>query len=386
MRPLVRLAACAGAVALVGTTTACGTSMRDLPLPGTGVSGDTMTLTMDFADALNLAQGATVRVNGVDAGKVREVTAQDFHARAKVVVRKDALLHEGATARLRYTTPLGELFVDVTNPAEGAPMHDGEEISTASTSTAPTVEDALAQASLLINGGGLAQLQNVTEELNAAIGGREGTVRHLLQQTNAFLTQANATTRDIDRALTALDSASQTLNARKATIDKALGELRPAADVLRRSTPDFTRLLAEVRTFAAQANRTVGATRADILATIRELEPVLAELAANKAVWADNLDQLGKLAKAVEAAVPGDYLDVDVNLRLTPGELLGGTPGTGGSGGGTGGSGGGTGGSGDGVCLPLLCPSTNGTNGGTTGGSGNGLVGGLVGGLLGGNG
>jgi phospholipid/cholesterol/gamma-HCH transport system substrate-binding protein len=399
----LRLAACAAALALLGSTSACGTSLRDVPLPGTGVPGETMSLTMAFDDALNLAQGATVKVNGVDAGRVQDITVADFHARARVVVRKDAGLHRGATARLRYTTPLGELFVDVTNPAGGAPLRDGEELTTAATSTAPTVEDALSQASLLINGGGLAQLQNVTEELNTALGGREGTVRHLLGQTDAFLTQANATTRDIDRALRALGSVSQTLGARKATINRALRELRPAADVLRRSTPDFTRLLAEVRTFAAQANRTVGATRADILATIRELEPVLAELASNQDVWADNLDQLSVLARAVEQVVPGDYLNVNVNLRLAPGQLLGGGSGSAGGTGGTPGSGSGSGsGSGGGLCLPLLCagsgsgsggagtgPGTGpggGAGSGSGGGSGGGLVGGLVGGLLGGGG
>lgn len=377
----LRLALAGAALALVGATTACSTSLRDVPLPGTGVSGDTMRLTMEFDEALNLAQGATVKVNGVDAGKVKDVTARDFRARADVVVRTDAALHRGATARLRYTTPLGELFIDVTNPATGPLLHTGELLTTAETSTAPTVEDALAQASLLINGGGLAQLQNVTEELNAALGGREGTVRHLLRQTNAFLVQANTTTGDIDRALRAMGSVSQTLAARQATIDRALRELRPAADVLRRNTPDFTRLLAEVRTFAAQADRTVGATRSDLLATVAEIEPVLAELAANRGTWSESLQQLTTLAQALQAAVPGDYLNVGIDLGLDPAQLLGGRPGGPGGSGGSGGSGGGPGGSG-GLCLPLVCPS--GGTGGTSGGTGAGglLGGGVLPGLL----
>lgn len=331
------LAAGAALLGLTGALPACGPSMKDLPLPGTGVSGDTMTLRMEFDDALNLAQGATVKVNGVTEGKVESITAKDFHALASAKVRTDAELRQGATARLRYTTPLGELFVDITNPATGAPLRDGSELGTAQTSTAPTVEDALSEASLLINGGGLGQLQTVTSELNAALGGNEGTIRDLLQQLNGFLIQANQTTGDIDTALNALSSVGQTLDQRRATIDRALSDIKPAADVLRQQTPDFTALLKSLQAFAAQANKTVGATKTQLLATIEEAEGVLAEMAANKSTWADSLDKLAALGAAVDNVIPGDYLNVNVRLNTDLSTLIGSSTGSGGSGGGGGG-------------------------------------------------
>jgi len=357
--------AVAAGAALLGITaalTACGPSMEDLPLPGTGVSGNTMTLTMDFDDALNLAVGATVKVNGVNEGKVESITAHDFHALAVAKVRTDARLRQGATARLRYTTPLGELFVDITNPATGAPLASGTELSAAQTSTAPTVEDALAEASLLINGGGLGQLQTVTSELNAALGGNEGTIRDLLQRLNGFLIQANQTTGDIDTALNALSSVSQTLDQRRATINKALADIKPAADVLRQETPDFTALLTSLQAFAAQANQTVGATKTQLLATIEEAEGVLAQMAANKSAWVDSLDKLVALGDAVDNVIPGDYLNVNVHLTTDLSSLFGGATGT--TGGASGASGGGTssGGSTPTVPLPsipaLALPST----------------------------
>lgn len=346
------------AAALAGLT-ACGPTMGDLPLPGTGVSGQTITLRMDFADALNLAQGATVKVNGVAEGKVESIKASDFQAQTTVKVRTAAHLRQGATARLRYTTPLGELFVDVTNPATGALLKSGAELTTAQTSTAPTVEDALSEASLLINGGGLGQLEQVTTELNAALGGNEGTIRDLLQQLNGFLTQANQTTKDIDSALNSLNSVSKTLAQRKATINKALTEIKPAADVLRSETPDFTALLQAVQQFAAQANDVAGKTKAQLLATIEEAEPVLAEMAANKGVWADSLDKLVALGNAVDQVIPGDWLNVSLDpLRVDPGQLIGTGTGSGsGSGSGSGGSGG-SGGSSPAPGQPSASPTT----------------------------
>jgi phospholipid/cholesterol/gamma-HCH transport system substrate-binding protein len=306
----------AGLLAGVLALSSCSTTLSDVPMPGTGVSGDTITIRADFTEALNLAEGATVKVNGVDSGKVQEVVAKNFQAQAEMLVRTDAGLREGATARLRYTTPLGELFVDVTNPPSGRPLTEGAVLTTSDTSTAPTVEDALSQASLLVNGGGLAQLQTVTEELNTIVGGREGKVRSLLEGSAAFLTEANATTDDIDLALRSLASVARTLRDRQTVINRALTEIRPAARVLRQNTPGLTKLLQEIEKFSSVANDTVGRTRTQLLNIVRQAEPVLAEFTRNDGDYAESLRQLALLGGQVDGIVPADYLSISIAVHL----------------------------------------------------------------------
>lgn len=301
---------------LLGVLSACSTTMRDLPIPGTGVSGDTIEIKAEFDDALNLAVGAPVKVNGVDMGKVAEIKPKDFTAEATLTIKTDAEVREGAQARLRYTTPLGELFVDITNPATGKALADDAVLTRASTTTAPSVEDALAQASLLINGGGLDQLQTVTEELNKALNGNEGDYRALLDKASVFLTRANATTQSIDAVLTSLNSLSTTLNGRKETINRAVREIRPAAKVLREKTPQFTELLAEIEKFTGAANQTVGATRAQLLTLLGELEPVLAEFAKNNGTFESSLRAVINAAKAADGVVATDYLNIALELHL----------------------------------------------------------------------
>lgn len=300
----------------LGSLTACSTTLGDLPLPGTGVSGDTIRVDAEFQEALNLAQGATVKVNGIDSGKVQGVFVEDFHARAEMLVRTDAVLRAGATARLRYTTPLGELFVDVTNPSEGPTLADGALITLEDSSTAPTVEDALSQASLLVNGGGLGDLQTVTEELNTVLGGREDTARSLLERSRDFLVEANATTQDIDRALRSLVSVSSTLQQRERIINRAVREIEPAAVVLRRNTPGLSELLRQVERFSGAAEDTVTRTRADLLRVLDQATPVLAEFAGNRATYPLSLDALINLGSAVDGIVPGDYVSISLAVRL----------------------------------------------------------------------
>jgi phospholipid/cholesterol/gamma-HCH transport system substrate-binding protein len=314
-RRIRALGATTSAVLLLAAT-GCSTTMRDLPIPGTGVSGDTIEIEAKFDEALNLAEGAPVKVNGVDSGKVSSITIDDYTAVVTMELRTDAELHEGATARLRYTTPLGELFVDVTNPPEGEELEDGATLGLRATETAPTVEDALAQASLLVNGGGLDQLQTITEELNTALGGNEADIRLLLDQATTFLTQASATTSSIDAVLTSLDSLSGTLSDRERTINRAMKEIRPAAAVLRRATPELTELLEAVERFSSAANDTVAATRSQLFALLAETEPVLAELAKNRSRFRHMMQQLVRAAEALDGFVPADYASISIDVHL----------------------------------------------------------------------
>lgn len=316
MRLWTRTGVTTGAAIALVALAGCSTTMRDLPIPGTGVAGDTVEVRAQFAEALNLAQGAPVKVNGVDMGQVESIAPNDFTAEVTMTLKDEAQLRDGARARLRYNTPLGELFVDVTNPATGPLLGEDAELGLADTETAPTVEDALAQASLLVNGGGLEQLQTVSRELNTALNGKEGDVRTLLDRARVFLVEANATTGSIDQVLTSLDSLSRTLSSRERTINRAVREVRPAARVLRERTPDFTRLLAEVERFTGAANDTVQATRAQLLRMLTQLEPVLAELAANEGRFESMLRGIVDAAVAADEVVATDYLNISLQLHL----------------------------------------------------------------------
>jgi phospholipid/cholesterol/gamma-HCH transport system substrate-binding protein len=308
---------------LVVLSGCAGPTFSSLPLPGSGVSGDTITLDADFDDVLNLADGAAVRVDGVDSGKVSGVSAHDFRARVQMTVRRDARIRQGATARLRYTTPLGELFVDIRNPDSGAVLPDGARLPLSATSTAPTVEDALASASLLINGGGLSQLETITTEANKALGGHEGQIRDLLERSGALLQKVNSSSTDIDRTLRALDDVSVMLHQRRDTIQQALVDVRPAAQVLRANLGQITSLLTTLEQFAGNANEVVNQTRDQVLTIVREAVPLLQELTSVRSVLPSTLQAIDRLAAMLDKLIPNDYLNLGTHLYLDRGVVAG---------------------------------------------------------------
>ena len=73
-------------------------------------------------------------------------------------------------------------------------------------STYPTTEQTLASVSVLLNGGGLGQLQEINQAFATALTGREDDMRSLLTQLDTFITQLNAQTDDI---ITATESSTR---------------------------------------------------------------------------------------------------------------------------------------------------------------------------------
>ena len=315
-----------GAVALmVAALAGCGVSATDLPLPGGGVEGPSYRLTAVFADALNLPDGAHVKLNGDDIGRVSTIQAQDYTARVTMEVRQDVHLPQGTTAELRQATPLGEVFVAIhppTQPTAGPPLHEGDTIQLPATEAGASVEDLLASLSSLVNGGGLAQLQTIVHELNAAADGRANQIAHLLGQTTQVMTTLNARTQDIDRILASSQRLTGTLVARRDTIDSAFSDFTPAIKVLADQTDRFTKALDAAGKLSDSGDHLIDESGSDIRRLTRDLGPVLDGFANLGPNLAPSLRNIVGFGKVVESVTKGESAAADARLSLLPLPIL----------------------------------------------------------------
>lgn len=355
-----------------------GPGYQNLPLPGSGASGSTYRLSAQFGDVLNLNDGAPIKIGGLPIGRVHDVRVDGMQAIADLDIEQRFKIPQGSTARLRYDTPLGEMFVDITTSSSTKNLDPNSLISSTDTSTAPTVEDTLAEASLLINGGGLGQLQTINHELDNTLNGREGTVRSLLMQASTFLHGANAGAHDITTALQALNNASAALSARRDVFKKAISEIGPAARVLAQDTPLLTNLLARTSTLTGRANSVLAQTQTSLVSLVTQLGPILDQVVASTPNYLHGSKSLAAAAAILPVAIPGDFAPLNITMTLVLSKLLGTTGGTGSTG---------TGGGQllPGLPLPSGLPSLPNLLGGILPSgsppSGNGLLGGLLGGL-----
>jgi phospholipid/cholesterol/gamma-HCH transport system substrate-binding protein len=313
-RPAIRRRGLALAVAGATLLAGCGMSLEDLGYPGGNVPGPSYRISAEFDNVLNLPAGAQVRVDGAAAGRVERIEAHDFRATVTMRLPLRVALTNAATAELRMTTPLGEGFIEVYRGRGSTLLTDGALLPANRTSTSATVEDMLSAASTLLTGGGLAQLRTVIVELNAAIDDRAGSTRSLLGSLTAFLKVFNDRTGDIDRTLDALDTLSTTLVQRRSTLEGVLTDIAPAAKLLADQTDRFTEVLTRVTKLSRTAGRVVVRTRTNLLATLRDLEPVLDAMMSIEGRVGPTLRDFIRFNQFLDHAVPGDYLTGDVDL------------------------------------------------------------------------
>jgi virulence factor Mce-like protein len=263
--------------------------------PAGGVPGPTVRLDAVFSDALNLPDGAHVKLNGDDIGRVQEITARDYTAHVSMAVRADVALPAGTRAELRQATPLGEVFVALhppEHPVSGAVLRDGDTLGLPDTAAAASVEDLLASTSALVNGGGLAQIQTIVHEVNSAFEGRAPQTAHLLGQSRQLMATLNARTEDIDRVLAASRRLTETLNQRRGTIDAAFADLTPGIRVLAEQTDRLVDALDAAGRLGDSGDRLIRRTDHDLRSVARDLGPILDAFADTRDTLGPNLRDL----------------------------------------------------------------------------------------------
>jgi phospholipid/cholesterol/gamma-HCH transport system substrate-binding protein len=312
------------------TLSACDFDVYKLPLPGGPDVGDhPMRVTVHFADVLDLVPRSTVKVNDVTVGQVTDVSLEGYSAVVDLEMRGDVELPDNALAEIRQTSLLGEKFVSLKAPDQGASsnrLQDGDEIPLERSGRNPEVEEVLGALSLLLNGGGVAQLKTITQELNKTLEGREGTARSVLRQIREFMGQLDANKADIVDAIEKLNRLALGIRKEQPTIDAALEELPSALDSIDRQREDLVAMLKSLDDLSAVGVRVIRASKAATIDSLQALDPVLSQLAAS----GDNFTKafhvfltypfvdevVGRDPQVARNLHMGDYTNLSVTLEL----------------------------------------------------------------------
>jgi phospholipid/cholesterol/gamma-HCH transport system substrate-binding protein len=305
------LRATALAVCVTMLAGGCEFSVYNLPLPGGADIGDNAyTVTAYFDDVLDLVPQSAVKVDDVTVGKVEDISLQGYTAEVELTLNGNVKLPDNAVAQIRQTSLLGEKFVSLSPPPTGATgeLQNGEEIPLARTGRNPEVEEVLGALSLLLNGGGVAQLKTITQELNNVLHGNESGIRSLLSQLDTFMGQLDENKQDIIRAIEALNRLSKATKEQTASITAALDRMPRALDSLDKQRHDLIRMLDALGRLSNVGTRVINATKADTVDSLQSLAPILSQLA----------DAGRALPKALEVFLT--YPFVDAVVGQTPQE------------------------------------------------------------------
>ncbi len=278
---LARVAAlvCVGALSLTG----CDFSVYSLPLPGGADLGDhPYAVTVQFHDVLDLVPQSAVKVDDVTVGKVDKIDLDGYTADVTVLLRDDVDLPDNAVAKIRQTSLLGEKFVSLAPPESGASsgrLGEGDVIPLERTGRNPEVEEVLGAMSLLLNGGGVAQLKTISTELNKALDGREGSVRSVLDQLDTFMSQLDDNKAAIISAIESLNRLAVSLNKQQGTITQALDEMPAALASINRQRDDLVKMLRALSDLSSVGTQVIRDSKAATVDSLQALAPTLTKLA-----------------------------------------------------------------------------------------------------------
>ena len=317
-------------VALTGTGCAFH-GLNSLPLPGAVGRGPGADIYhVEMANVVTMESNSPVMIDDVVVGSVGPMKVKDWHADVEISVKRDVVIPANAVASIGQTSLLGSMHLEL-NPPLGQPgvgrLRPGATIPLSRSSTYPSTEQTLSSLSLVVNGGGLGQIGDIIHNFSAALAGRGGAVRDLINRFDTFVGTLDQQRDNIIASITALDQLAGTFAAQHDVITEALRKLPPALEVLIKERPRLTAALDRLRTFSNTATGLINDTQADLVRNLKNLEPTikgLADVGPNLDLALAALTVFPFTQNFVDRAVRGDFFNLHVDLDLTIPKLKGG--------------------------------------------------------------
>jgi phospholipid/cholesterol/gamma-HCH transport system substrate-binding protein len=226
---------------------------------------------------------------------------------------------------------LGEKYVALIAPsaadASSQPLKNGSQISFEVTKSAAEAEQVLGALSLLLNNGGLTQIQVIAKELNKAVGtpARQAALRDLISTGGSLQTFLRTLDHQKDQITTALDSINTlagTLNQQKQVIVDALNTFPKALKVLAGERNQIVTLLTSLSHLGGVATRVITSTQQQLVTSLKSLDPVVTRLADAGSAFPKALRIAGTFPFPLGLSrefIRGDYANLNavLNFNLT---------------------------------------------------------------------
>jgi len=302
--------------------------LNSLRLPGTQGDGPgAFVVQAQMPDVSNLQPNSPVNVNDVTVGTVTKIERQGWHALVTIRLNGDVDLPANSTVTLAQTSLLATLHLQlgppVGVPAEGKLKADSV-IPLASAGAYPDTEQTLAMLSMLLNGGGVGDIQDITEAFSTAFAGREQDLRSLLIQLDRFLAYLNDQKDDIIAATDSLNQLVGKLATQKPVLDRAIRTIPQALKVLSDNRDNLTEAFDQFGKLSALAADSVNRTKTSVVQEVRNAGPVLESLANAGPSLTRSLDLLATypwIKSTLGNWVRGDYANLSAVFDLTLGRL-----------------------------------------------------------------
>jgi phospholipid/cholesterol/gamma-HCH transport system substrate-binding protein len=303
--------------------------LNSLNMPGTvGHGKGSYSVTVELPDVATLPQNSPVMVDDVTVGSVSGLAAVQrpdgsFYAAVNVALGPNVQLPANAIAQVAQTSLLGSQHIDLAPPSEEpavGKLDQGSTIPLSRTGRYPTTEEVLSSLGVVVNNGNLGALQDITDEVYAAVADRAGSFAGLVPRLAELAGSLDHQTDKIIAAAEGLNRTAAVFARNTDSLTAALDALPGALQVLNDNRTNIVDAFAALGRLGTVASRVLSETKDDFPALLKDLYPVIKALADHSKSLIQALPFMITFPfheKYMRNAVRGDFLNVFVTFDLT---------------------------------------------------------------------
>jgi phospholipid/cholesterol/gamma-HCH transport system substrate-binding protein len=235
-----------------------------------------------FDNAAGVIKGDSVKIAGVDVGRVESTRIENGVAVVRFSVDDSVTLTDSSTAAIRWRNVLGQRFLYV-HPGEGGrPLREGDRIPIAQTQAAGDIGELLNNLGPILRAIDPAKANRFIDSLNTALIGNEATTRRLLDNGSSLAADLAA----MDEQLAAtVDSSDEILAAfaeQNGAIDSILKDLNSVGGELQNTTGDLNTVISDFAVVQRHLESLLKENRDEIDSTLADLKTVAGTVASNR--------------------------------------------------------------------------------------------------------
>lgn len=256
------------------------------------VFADRYTVSARFTDAAGISPGDTVRVAGVDAGRVESVQESDGAVEVVLAVDRDVELSGDTAAAVQVETVLGTKFVRLTTGDDwDHPLQDGDTIT--DTTTPVELLDLQNTGTRLFDESDGAALNDLMDSVSQITDGKRVEVEAIIDGLGDLTRVVSDREAQARRLLDSAETLTGTLAERDDELVSAVDSLNVVVGDLAERRTALVELLRSTSAAARQVTDLVGDNRADLDVVLDEVNVTLDTIGRHQVDLAQSVAYLG---------------------------------------------------------------------------------------------
>lgn len=262
-----------------------------------------------FTDATKLKAGDDVRLAGVSVGRVQDVSlTDDALARVEFTVDRAIGLTTETSAVIRYRNLIGDRYLALSVPSDGADLAAGGTIPVARTRPALDLTAVFNGFKPLFAGLDASAINSLSLSLVQALQGEGGTIASLLDSTGSLghaVAERDAT---IGALVTDLTAVLGTLNEQSAPFNRLITHLRDLSGGLAKDREQIVDAFEGIDDLATATTTLLSRARPHLRGTVEGIRDSVRRLKAHRGRLQEKLDLLPvKLNAIMRSAQYGSW-------------------------------------------------------------------------------